>query len=290
MKINSRCLLALLFVAGVLSLVTVAPFLQRTHAQSGTAPNGSGGGAARPSDSKITYPETRKVEQVDDYFGTKVADPYRWLEDETSAEVKAWIEDQNRVTFAYLDKIPYREKLKARLTQLYNYPRISAPFRRGETYFFTKNDGLQNQSVYYIQKGVNGTPEVFLDPNKFSPDGTSVLSTFSLSKDGKYVAYGISQGGSDWVTLSVMEVESRNKLADEVKWMKASGVAWQHGGFYYSRYPEPAKGKELSSKNEFHTVYLHKVGTPQSEDVLIYEDKQHPERFQNVDTSEDERF
>src|SRR4030095_8642126 len=160
----------------------VAPFLQRAGAQTATAPAGSaGGGASASSDSKIVYPVTKKVDVVDDYFGTKVADPYRWLEDETSAETKAWVEAQNRVTFAYLDSIPYREKLKARLTQLYNYPRISAPFHRGDTYFFTKNDGLQNQSVYYIQKGVNGTSEVFLDPNKFSADGTSTLSAFSLS-------------------------------------------------------------------------------------------------------------
>jgi len=284
--IKLRTLFAVLFVAGAVSL----PFLQRSSAQSGMSPGASAGAATRSSsDSKITYPESKKVEQIDDYFGTKVADPYRWLEDETSAEVKTWVEDQNRVTFAYLDKIPYREKLQARLTQLFNYPRISAPIHRGETYFFTKNDGLQNQSVFYIQKGVNGTPEVFLDPNKFSPDGTSVLSAFSLSKNGKYVAYGISEGGSDWVTLSIMEVDSRNKLADELKWLK-SGVAWQGDGFYYSRYPAPEKGKELSSRNEFQTVYFHKVGTPQSDDVLIYEDKQNPQRFQSVDTTEDERF
>ena len=239
---------------------------------------------------KISYPESKKVDQVDDYFGTKVADPYRWLEDENSAETKVWVQAQNAVTFAYLDKIPYREKLKARLTELYNYPRVSAPFHRGDTYFFTKNDGLQNQSVYYVQKGVNGKPEVFLDPNKFSADGTSVLSAFSLSKDGKYLAYGISEGGSDWVTLSVMEVSSRQKLSDEVKWMKASGVSWQGDGFYYSRYPEPEKDKSLTSKNEFQTVYFHKVGTPQSADVLIYEDKDHPQRFQGIDTTEDERF
>jgi len=239
---------------------------------------------------KISYPESKKVDQVDDYFGTKVADPYRWLEDENSAETKTWVQAQNAVTFAYLDKIPYREKLKARLTELYNYPRVSAPFHRGDTYFFTKNDGLQNQSVYYVQKGVNGKPEVFLDPNKFSADGTSVLSAFSLSKDGKYLAYGISEGGSDWVTLSVMEVASRQKLSDEVKWMKASGVSWQGDGFYYSRYPEPEKDKSLTSKNEFQTVYFHKVGTPQSADLLIYEDKDHPQRFQGIDTTEDERF
>ncbi|HKG48063.1 MAG TPA: prolyl oligopeptidase family serine peptidase [Pyrinomonadaceae bacterium] len=282
-----RTLFALLFVAAALSL----PFLQRSSAQQSMAPSGSTA-ATRSSanDPKIVYPVTKKVEQVDDYFGTKVADPYRWLEDETSAETKAWVEDQNRVTFGYLDKIPYREKLKARLTQLYNYPRISAPARRGDTYFFTKNDGLQNQSVFYIQKGENGTAEVFIDPNKFSPDGTSVLSAFSLSKDGKNVAYGISQGGSDWVTLSVMEVGSRNKLADEVTWMKSSGVSWHGDGFFYSRYPEPAKGKELSTKNEFHTVYFHKVGTPQSSDVLVYEDKKNPQRFHNAGTTEDERF
>jgi prolyl oligopeptidase len=255
-----------------------------------TAPNSSAGGSDGRSDPKIVYPVTKKVEQVDDYFGTKVADPYRWLEDETSADTKAWVTEQNKLTFGYLDRIPYREKLKARLTQLFNYPRISAPFRRGDTYFFTKNDGLQNQSVIYIQKGVNGTPEVFLDPNKFSADGTSTLSTFSLSKDGKYVAYGASQGGSDWVLLSVMEVATRKKLDDEVRWIKNSGVSWQGDGFYYSRYPEPAKGKELSSKNEFQAVYFHKVGTPQSADVLVYDDKEHPLRFQSVDTTEDERF
>ncbi|HEU4506885.1 MAG TPA: prolyl oligopeptidase family serine peptidase [Pyrinomonadaceae bacterium] len=286
-----RSLLAFAFVAAVLAITAIAPFLHRTGAQSITAGSATSTSTTpSTSDLRLVYPESKKVDVVDDYFGTKVADPYRWLEDENSAETKAWVEDQNKVTFSYLDTIPYREKLKARLTELYNYPRISAPFRRGDTYFFTKNDGLQNQSVYYIQKGVNGTPEVFLDPNKFSADGTSVLSGFSLSKDGKYVAYGISKGGSDWITLNVMEVETRKKLTDEVMWVKASGASWQGNGFYYSRYPAPEKGKELSSKNEFQTVYFHKVGTPQSEDVLVYEDKQNPQRFQNVGTTEDERF
>jgi prolyl oligopeptidase len=281
-----RTLFAVVFVAAALSL----PFLQRSHAQS-VAPGASTAAATRSSsDPKIVYPVTKKVEQVDDYFGTKVSDPYRWLEDETSAETKAWVEEQNRLTFGYLDKIPFREKLKARLTQLYNYPRINAPFHYGDTYFFSKNDGLQNQNVYYIQKGENGKAEVFIDPNKFSSDGTTVLSAFSPSKDAKYVAYGISQGGSDWVTLNVMEVGSRNKLADEIKWMKSSGVSWQGDGFYYSRYPEPAKSKELSTKNEFHAVYFHKVGTPQSSDVLVYEDKDNPQRFHNAGTTEDERF
>ncbi len=286
-----RSLFAFLSIAALLTLAAVAPLLTRTSAQSATAPNGSAGASVRPdSDLRPNYPVSKKVDVVDDYFGTKVPDPYRWLEDETSAEVKAWIDEQNKLTFGYLDKIPYREKLKTRLTELFNYPRISAPFRRGDTYFFTKNDGLQNQSVFYIQKGVNGTPEVFLDPNKFSADGTNVLSAFSLSKDGKYVAYGISTGGSDWVKLSVMEVDTRKTLTDEINWLKASGVSWQGDGFYYSRYPAPEKGKELSSKNEFQAVYFHKVGTPQSEDVLIYDDKVNPQRFQNVGTTEDERF
>src|SRR6185437_14335215 len=165
-----RSLLVFLFVAAVLALAAVAPFLTGSHAQS-VAPGASTGPARSSSDNpKITYPESKKVDQVDDYFGTKVADPYRWLEDENSPETKGWVAAENAVTFAYLDKIPYREKLKARLMELFNYPRVSAPFRRGDTYFFTKNDGLQNQSVYYIQKGVNGKPEEFLDPNKFSAD------------------------------------------------------------------------------------------------------------------------
>ena len=284
-----RSLFAFAFVAIVLSLAAVAPFLERTGAQDMAAPSASTSTAPSSSDPKIVYPESKKGDVVDDYFGTKVADPYRWLEDNSDA-TKAWIDEQNKLTFSYLDRIPYREKLMARLTELFNYPRISAPFRRGDTYFFTKNDGLQNQSVYYIQKGVNGKPEVFLDPNTFSKDGTTTLGTFSLSKDGKYVAYGLSSGGSDFVTINVMEVESHKKLADEVKWMKASGVSWQGDGFYYSRYPAPPPGQELSSKNEYQTVYFHKVGTPQSEDVLIYEDKQNPQRFQNVSTTEDERF
>ena len=275
----SRGLFTFLLVAGVLSVLAVSPLARHSSAFS-----------FDKNDAKLTYPESKRVDQVDDYFGTKVPDPYRWLEDENSAATKSWVDAQNVVTFAYLDKIPYREKLKARLTELSNYPRISAPFRRGDTYFFTKNDGLQNQSVYYIQTGVNGTPQVFLDPNKFSADGTSTLSAFSLSTNGQYLAYGTSTGGSDWVTIHVMEVGSRKLLADELSWLKVSGVSWQGDGFYYSRYPQPEKGRELTTKNEFQAVYFHKVGTPQSADLLIYEDKEHPQRFQNVNTTEDERF
>src|SRR5215211_734190 len=169
---------------------------------------------------KLQYPASKKVEQFDTYFGVKVADPYRWLEDEGSPETARWVEEQNKVTFAYLDKIPYRAQVKDRLTRLYNYARYTAPYRRGEYYFFSKNDGLQNQNVIYIQKGIDGAPEVLLDPNKFSADGTSRLAGFSLSKDGKYAAYGISTGGSDWNEFHVMEVGSRKALADTLKWVK----------------------------------------------------------------------
>jgi prolyl oligopeptidase len=287
-----RSLLPLALLALVISAFSLSSLVHRTRAQSGQLVNVANRSSATntTSDAKLTYPESKKVDQVDDYFGTRVADPYRWLEDENSPETAAWVAAENKVTFAYLDTIPYRTKLKARLTQLFNYPRISAPFHRGETYFFTKNDGLQNQSVYYIQKGLNGTPEVFLDPNKFSADGTSVLSAFSPSKDGKYLAYGVSKGGSDWVEIHVMEVATRKTLADELQWLKASGVEWQGDGFYYSRYPAPEKGKELTTKNEYQAVYFHKVGTPQSADELVYDDKDHPQRFQNVGTTEDERF
>lgn len=238
---------------------------------------------------KTEYPTTRKVDHVDTYHGTTVPDPYRWLEDDNSAETAKWVEEQNKVTYAYLNTIPYRAKIKERLEQLYNYPKIGAPFRKGELYFFYKNDGLQNQSVLYVQKGLNGTPEVLLDPNKWSPDGTVRLS-FIPSKDAKYAVIGISKSGSDWQEYQVMEVATKKMLADKVEWVKVSGAAWAGNGFFYSRYPAPEKGRELSTKNENHQVWFHKVGTAQSEDNLIYEDKANPQRFHTAGTTEDERF
>jgi prolyl oligopeptidase len=240
--------------------------------------------------SRLSYPETKKVEVVDNYFGMKVADPYRWLEDDNSPEVAAWVEAENKVTFGYLDKIPYRAQLKDRLTKLLNYPRYSAPSRRGDWFFFNKNDGLQNQSVYYKQKGLDGAPEVLIDPNKLSADGTSRLVAFSLDKTGKYLGYGVSKGGSDWEDLYVMDVATKQTLSDRIEWVKVSGVSWQGNGFYYSRYPAPEKGKELTSKNENHQVFYHKVGTAQSDDELVYEDKANPQRFHIVGTTDDERF
>ena len=273
-----RKLLALSIIAFALSMLSLLPFLPTAGAQGGD-------GAAR-----LAYPETKRTDHTDTYFGVTVADPYRWLEDDNSPEVAHWVEEENKVTFAYLEKIPYRQQIKERLAKLYNYPRYTAPSRRGDWFFFTKNDGLQNQSVHYIQKGLDGTPEVLLDPNKFSADGTSRLGAFSLSKEGKYVAYGISQGGSDWNDVYVMEVAAKKTLPDHLQWIKASGLSWQGDGFYYSRYPTPEKSKELTTKNEFQAVYFHRVGTPQSDDQLVYEDKEHPQRFHNVGTTEDQHF
>jgi prolyl oligopeptidase len=238
----------------------------------------------------LSYPVTRTVDHVDVYHGTKVADPYRWLEDDTSAETAKWVEAQNAVTFAYLEKIPYRAQLRKRLTALYDYAKYGQPIRRGDTYFFSKNDGLQNQSVYYIQRGLTGTPEVLIDPNQWSEDGTVRLTTFAPSRDGKLLGYGVSRSGSDWQEYNVMDLTTKKPLADKVEWVKVSSLAWRGNGFYYSRYPAPAKGKELSSINEDHQVYYHRIGTPQSADELVYRVASNPQRFHTLSTTEDERF
>ena len=245
---------------------------------------------AAKSRAKITYPETKRVNHVDTYFGVEVADPYRWLEDENSTETVAWVEAQNKATFSYLAEIPYRQRIKARLEELFNYPKYGAPFRKGEHFFFFKNDGLQDQSVLYMQKGLEGEPEVLLDPNKFSADGTSGLGAFALSKDGRYAAYGISEGGSDWEEYRVLQVASKRLLPDQLKWVKASEVAWQGEGFFYSRYDAPEQGKELTSRNEGHKVYYHRIGSSQEQDELVYEDRTNPQRFNNVSTTKDEHF
>ena len=239
---------------------------------------------------QLTYPVTKKVDHVDTYFGTKVADPYRWLEDETAPETAAWVEAQNKVTFGYLAGIPYRDALKARLETLFNYAKYGAPSRKGQYYVFSKNDGLQNQSVLYIQKGLDGTPAVLLDPNAFAADGTSRLAGFELSKDGRYAAFGKSVGGSDWTEIHVMEVTTRRVLTDVIKWAKFGGAQWLGNGFYYSRYPAPDASKALTAKNENHKVYFHKIGTSQDKDVLVFEDKAHPLNFHSVSTTEDERY
>jgi prolyl oligopeptidase len=238
----------------------------------------------------LQYPTTKTVDHVDTYHGARIADPYRWLEDDTSAETAAWVEAQNKVTFAYLDKIPYRAQLTKRLNTLYNYAKYSLPSRKGDHYFFSKNDGLQNQSVLYIQKGLTGTPEVLIDPNTWSEDGTFRLMGYAASKDGKLLTYGVSRSGSDWQEYRVLDLTTRQLLDDKIEWVKVSGIAWRGNGFYYSRYPAPVKGKELSSINEDHMVYYHRIGTPQSADELVFRDEKNPQRFHTLSTTEDERF
>jgi prolyl oligopeptidase len=238
----------------------------------------------------LPYPVARKMEQIDSYHGVKVSDPYRWLEDDRSEETARWVKAENEVTFSYLDKIPYRTQVMKRMEQLYNYPKYVRPFRRSSLYFFAKNDGLQNQNVFYVQKGLEGTPEPLLDPNKFSADGTSRLHALTVSKDGQYCAYAVSTGGADWEEAYVMEVATRKTLGDNLKGLKFSTLAWSGKGFFYSRFDSPKAEHELSSKDEFQKIYYHRLGTAQSEDELIYEDKTKPEQFYLVETTEDERF
>lgn len=247
-------------------------------------------GVATAAMAQWTYPETRKTDQVDEYFGVQVADPYRWLEDDNSEETAAWVKAQNEVTFGFLESIDHRAKWTEALEKVYNYPRYSTPFRRGEWVYFYKNDGLQNQSVLYRQKGFDGTPEVVLDPNELSPDGTTSLSAFSLSKDGNYAVYGLSRAGSDWQEYRVMDMRTLKDLDDKVEWVKVSTVGWRGNGFYYSRYPAPAPGTELSSKNENHQVWFHRIGTSQADDQLVYEDPANPQRFHMLYTDDDERY
>ncbi len=247
-------------------------------------------GASLHAMAQLTYPKTRKVDHVDQYHGVSVADPYRWLEDDNSADTKAWVKAQNEVSFGYLEKLPLRETFKKRIEVLSNYEKLSAPTRRGEWFYFYKNSGLQNQSVLYRQKGLNGNAEEVLDPNKLSSDATTRLTVFNLNKDGRYACIGLSKGGSDWQTYTVRDMETGKDLADEIQWVKVSGVAWKGNGFYYSRYPAPAPGKELSTKNENHQVWFHTVGTSQAQDRLVYEDKRNGQRFHTVSTSDDEKF
>ncbi len=242
------------------------------------------------AEAQLKYPQTKKVDQVDDYFGVKIQDPYRWLEHDTAEDTKDWVREQNKVTFDYLSKIPFRENIKNQLLELNNYPKYSSPFRVGEYYFFYKNDGLQNQSVIWYQKGLKGTPEVFIDPNTYSKEGTVAIGLAGVSKNKKYIAITISKAGSDWQEIKVMEVATKRELPDKIEWVKFSGAAWKGDGFYYSRYDAPAKGKEFSNQNQFHKVYYHKLGDPQSSDQLIYSDPAHPLRYFGAGLTEDERF
>lgn len=238
---------------------------------------------------QIQYPTTKKVDQTDNYHGTVVKDPYRWLENDTSEETKQWVAQQNDVTYKYLNTIPFRDSIKKRLEQVYNYERYTIPFYKNGYYYFYKNNGLQNQSVLYRQKGFDGPVEQIIDPNALSTDATTQLVLFEVSKDGRYAAYGLSRAGSDWRTIFVRDLSTMKDLADSVSWVKSS-INWQGSGFYYSRYPTPEKGKELSGSNEDHQVWYHAVGTSQDNDKLIFRDSANRQRFHTVTTSDDERF
>lgn len=236
------------------------------------------------------YPFTSKVDTVDNYFGTAVPDPYRWLEDDTSRQTAEWVQAQNEVTFAYLNNISYRDKIKQRLEKIFNYERLSAPFREGDFYYFYKNDGLQNQSVLYRKKGEDGAAEVFLDPNKFREDGTISLSGIDFSKDGSLVTYRISKGGADWTDAIVLRTADKSIVEDTLRNIKFSGISWRgNEGFYYSTYDKP-KGSQLSEKTQFHKLYYHKLGTAQSSDILIFGGEKTPRRYIGGYLTEDERF
>ncbi len=237
---------------------------------------------------KWQYPKTEKVKQVDAYFNDSVADPYRWLEDDRSEATEKWVKAQNELTFNYLEKIPYREKIKNRLTALWNYEKISAPFTKGKFTYFYKNDGLQNQSVLYRQLN-NEMPEVFLDPNTFSKDGTTSLGGVNFSKDGSLVAYSISEGGSDWRKIIIMDAYCKKIIEDTLSDIKFSGMAWKgNEGFYYSSYEKP-KGSELSAKTDHHKLYFHQLGTNQNEDQVIFGNKI-KRRYVGGYLTDDERF
>lgn len=248
----------------------------------------------KDSSSAMEYPETRKDSSVvDTFYGTAVADPYRWLEDDLSAETEAWVKEQNKVTFGYLEDIPYRDSIKSRLTELWNYEKMSAPNRHGAYFYFSKNDGLQNQSVIY-RYPLGGEPseaEVFLDPNTFSEDGTTSLAGMSFSKDGKLLAYQISEGGADWTKAIVIDTESMAQQGDTIKNLKFSGISWREKeGFYYSSYAAPEDGSRLSAMTDQHGLYYHRLGTKQSEDQLIFGGAETPRRYIFGGVSEDGRY
>ena len=240
----------------------------------------------------LSYPETRRDAVVDDYFGTKVADPYRWLEDDNAPDTKAWVEAQNKVTRAYLDAIPERGAIKARLTKLWNYERFGVPFKRGGHYFYNRNDGLQNQAVLFVTESLKESGSILLDPNTLSKDGTIALSGISASEDGKLLAYGISVGGSDWITWKVRDVATGKDLDDEIKWSKFSGASWMKdgSGFYYSAYTAPKAGDAMKGVNKNQKVYFHKIGTKQAQDMLVYERPDHPDWGLRAQVTEDGRW
>jgi prolyl oligopeptidase len=238
----------------------------------------------------IEYPKTKKVDTFNVYHGVKIADPYRWLEDDRSAETMEWVKAENKVTFDYLSKIPFRDKIREQLTKNWNFEKMGTPFKKGDWFFYYKNNGIQNQSVLYVQDGINGTPRVLIDPNKESAEGTTALGEVAVSHDHKYLAFAMANAGSDWNYIQVLDIKTGERMKDKIEWVKFSGIAWKGDGFYYSAYDAPEKGKELTKANEYHKIFYHKLGDPQSKDVLVYEDKKHALRNYSAGVTDDEKF
>jgi prolyl oligopeptidase len=242
----------------------------------------------------LKYPETQTVDHVDTYHGVKVPDPFRWLEEDvrTNEKVAEWVKAQNEVTFKYLEAIPERKIIVDRFTKLWNFEKYSSPFKRGGAYYYFKNDGLQNQYVLYRMESLDAEPTVLIDPNTWSKDGTIALDGTAFSDDGKYLAYGIQDAGSDWRTWRVLNIATKELLAEELKWVKFSGATWTRDskGFFYGRFDEPKEGAAFQDLNLNQKLYYHRVGTPQSEDVLVYARPDHPDWGFNADVSEDGRW
>lgn len=236
------------------------------------------------------YPDTAKGDTIDHYGNRQVADPYRWLEDDTSPATLDWVTRQNEVTFGYLAALPARQHFRARITELLNYPRSSLPEQKGEWLLFSRNNGLQNQPVIYLQRGLQGEPAVLLDPNAMSESGTTRVGTMAFNHSGTLVAYMVSEAGSDWQEIRVLETDTRVPLSDVIRWVKVSDIAWHNDGFYYSRYPAPHGTAAYSASNDDHEVYYHRLGTDQSEDALVFHDRTNAQRFHTVTTTRDERF
>jgi prolyl oligopeptidase len=249
-------------------------------------------GALVAQTASFKYPKARATDVVDNYGGTKVADPYRWMEDLNSPELKQWVTAENAVTFKYLDSLPVRNALKNRITQLYNYPRVSIPYYRGRHWFYSRNTGLQRQSVIFTRESLTGPETIAIDPNKLSPDGSTALSTFDPAPDGQHFAYGQSEGGSDWSTYYVRELATRRQLSDVIRWVKFSSIAWTEDGkgFFYGRYPEPPPGKMLEAAVRDKKIYYHLLGTAQSADRLVYERADESMLFIDVDIDETGRW
>ncbi len=262
----------------VLSILTIAIFISCNNIE-------------KPKEKMaISYPKTKKVDTVDVYFGNKVTDPYRWLEDDNSEETKAWVKAENEVTQKYLSEIPFISKVKERLKKLMDYPKRSEPFFEGGKYFFYKNDGLQNQSILMVQDNLDAQAKVLLDPNKLSDDGTVSLSNISVSKDGKYLVYSVARSGSDWNEIYVRDITTTEDIDEHIKWVKFSGISWYNNGFYYSGYNAPKDGKALTAENKFHKLFYHKLGTSQEKDVVVIESKTDSSLMYTGGVSDDAKF